>query len=185
MPSITWAAKQAELRQAAKRHEIFSVTAHVRTIPGLGVVSEVRWRAADRDWLAYSNVDFRHLTQLRQIETDDTVYHWQPFVFAADPDEFSSPPGLVFSGPEAEYVVFATRSDWKAAPAAFAALDELHSLYERRRAELSAAHLAREAEAARVAALPPAPPKPVIIRYHVPVLPPPLPATRTSEGGAR
>ncbi len=47
-------------------------------------VTELRWRneAGALEYVAFSNVDFRYLTQLSTLETETTVYSWFPFVDA-------------------------------------------------------------------------------------------------------
>ncbi len=164
-PQSSVAERLEALRLAAKKHESFTVTATVYAGPP--ALTELRWRAAGRDWLAFSNVDFHALTQLSQIETADTVYLWFPFVSDGDADRCPRPPGLVFSSPEAEYVVYASQAEWEAAPEAFAALDRALSLYEERRVEFDTALALRRAEEARRAAEPTPPPKPHVVRYYV------------------
>jgi hypothetical protein len=146
-------AEQAEAaRRSTKESEMLDITATV--YPGPAPVTEIRWTACGREWLAFSNVDFRHFTTVSTIESATTVYgFWQM---------------LSFSGPEAEYLVYATQAEWSSAPAAFAGLDALHSYYEEHRAALVAAYTKQQAEIARIEALPPPPPKPVIIRYYAP-----------------
>ena len=180
-PSPSVAERLEELRLEAKKQTSFSVAATVYAGPP--ALTELRWRAAGRDWLAYCNVDFHALTQLSQIETADTVYQWFPFVSDGDAESRPRPPGLVFSGLEAEYVVYASRAEWEAAPEAFAALDRALSLYEERRAELDTALALRRAEAARRAAEPPPPPKPHVVRYYVPA--PTASAPAATEGGSQ
>lgn len=179
-PPPSAAERLEELRLAAKKHDSCSVTATVHAGPP--ALTELRWRAAGRDWLAYCNVDFHALTQISQVETSDTVYQWFPFVSDGDAEGRPRPPGLVFSSPEAEYVVYANRAEWEAAPEAFAALDRALSLYEERRAELDTALALRRAEEARRAAEPPRPPKPHVVRYYVPE---PAAGISASEGGAK
>jgi hypothetical protein len=177
-PSLPSASERLEeLRLAAKKTESFSVAAVVYA--GSPALTELRWTAAGREWLAYSNVDFHALTQIPFIETADTVYQWFPFVSDGDPAERPRPPGLTFSGPEPEYLVYAREADWAAAPEAFVVLDWLHGHYEANRATLDTALALRRAEAARRAATPPPPPKPVVIRYYAPA-----PVARP-QGGAR
>ncbi len=180
-PTPTTAEKLEELRLAAKKHDNFTVFAVV--YPGRPVLTELRWTAAGREWLAYSNIDFHALTQLTRIETADTVFQWFPFVSDGDAEGRPHLPGLGFSGPEAEYLVYARRTEWAAAPEAFAALDELHAHYQQNRQALDAALALRRAEAARLAAEPPPPPKPVIVRYYQPVIP--AGPAASAEGGAR
>ena len=155
-----------DVRRAAKRHATFSVVATVYA--GSPVFTELRWTAAGREWLAYSNVDFRALTQLPWIETDDTVYQWFPLVVTGDVESRPAPSGLVFADEGADYYVLAGRAEWQAAPEAFVALDWLHAYYEVHRARLDADLARRLAEQARRAAEPPPPPKPRVVRYYVP-----------------
>lgn len=136
--------------------------------PGPAPVTEIRWTACGREWLAFSNVDFRHFTTVSTIETATTVYGFWQMLTEGDTASWVRPPGLSFTGPEAEYLVYATQAEWSAAPAAFTGLDALHSYYEEHRAALAASYAKQQAEIARIEALPPPPPKPVIIRYYAP-----------------
>lgn len=170
-----------ERRLAARKHASFTVVATV--FAGPPVLTELRWNAAGREWLAFSNVDFRALTQLSSMEIGDTIWQWFPFVTDGDAESRPRPPGLSFSGLEAEYVVYASRAEWEAAPEAFTALDWLISYYEDNRIALDTALAMRRAEAARRAAEPPPPPKPVVIRHYVSEVP--AASRAVSEGGSK
>jgi hypothetical protein len=160
-------AEQAEAtRRATKANEMIEVTATV--YPGPIPVTELRWTACEREWIAYSNIDFRHFINLPAFETATTVYGFWQMLTEGDTASWVRPPGLTFTGGEAEYLVFASQADWSACPAAFSGLDALHSYYEEHRAELAAAYAKHLAEVARLEALPPPPPAPVIIRYYAP-----------------
>lgn len=161
------AAERLEQRRlAARKHASITVVATV--FAGPPALTELRWTAAGREWLAFSNVDFRALTQLSSLEIGDTVWQWFPFVTDGDAESRPRPPGLSFSGLEAEYVVYASQAEWEAAPEAFTVLDWLMSYYEDNRIALDSALAIRRAEAARRAAEPPPPPKPHVVRYYAP-----------------
>ena len=144
-----------EERLARKACATLSVSATVYLRAGKTPVTELRWRdeSGRYEYHAWSNVDFRHLTQLTQLETETTVYSWFPFVDAVDlaeePAGWKSPlpREIQLSSTEAEYFVDSRASDLKDQESTLAALDYLHAYYQLYSAELKAAYEKREADA--------------------------------------
>lgn len=133
-------------RRESKRAELLFFSATVYP----GPVTELRWRHDDREFVAYSNVDFRHLSQTPEIETDTTVFSLMGMISVLDGEVTPSPlpAGAAFSGTSAEYLVDCTESEMAANEPAFAALDAIHSFYEGNRGNLIAAAARRETEQA-------------------------------------
>ncbi len=160
-PSAADLAEWARLEAKPRITLAISATVHLRP----PVVTELRWRSAGREWVAWSNVDFRLLSQLADWETEAAVYNWFAFMSEVGPEDDERPAelGLAPASEQtpAEYVVEGTPAEVAAAEAELTPLDYLHAFHDVNRAELLAAQAAREAaaaEAARQAAL--APPKP-------------------------
>jgi hypothetical protein len=143
-------------RVAEKAYATLQITATVYL--GKRVVTELRWRddTGANEYCAWSNVDFRYLTQLTQLESDSTVYSWFPFLVECDLSDWPKnekspvPTGLNFSRTEAEYFVDARAKDLKSEEATLAGLDYLHAYYQLHQAGLKADHAAREKENARL-----------------------------------
>ena len=147
----------AEARRAAKEQRTIGLTAI--TYAGTPVVTELSWTRQEdgRRFVAYSPVDFTHLTQLQEIETSSAVYLYFPFVSPGDPAQLApgvrealaatasteadadSPPSYLFLGDEAEVAAEANTLEL---------LDTLHAIWHLRSAELIADTARREAEAA-------------------------------------
>jgi hypothetical protein len=141
-----------EARRAAKTSDYASFMATVHA----GPVTEITWQSGDRTFRAYSNIDFRNLDGLAEIETDTAVLSWWCLPF--DDSDNGLPEALQkqlhLSAKFSEYVVDATEEEMAAAPEAFAVLDGLHAYYDAHRQELIAAHQQRQAAAdARAAEL--------------------------------
>ncbi len=147
--------KAYEERVATKGYATLQVSATVY-FGRKTIVTELRWRndAGDIEYRAYSNVDFRYLTELTQLETETTVYSWFPFLYECDlaswPKNEKSPlpPGLDFSANEAEYFVEAGAKALKSEETTLAGLDYLHAYYQLHFAELKAGYEKREKLAA-------------------------------------
>jgi hypothetical protein len=161
-PSAADLAEWARLEAKPRITLAVSATVHLRP----PVVTELRWRSGGREWVAWSNVDFRLLSQLTDWETETAVYNWFPFLFEIGPNHEQRPADLGLAPASeqtpAEYVVEGTAAEVAAAEADLAPLDYLHAYHDVNRAELIAAQAAREAaaaEAARQAALAPTKPK--------------------------
>lgn len=153
----------AELRLAAKPYVNLAVTA--TTFVGTPTVTELTWtRDNGRRFLAYSNVNFTHLTQLSHLETDTRVYGWFPFVYNGDPADL--PAGvreaLVAQGPEAQYLFEGSTADATEAESTLQALDYLHAYYQLNQKALipdTARRQAAAVEQARLAKIKAAQPK--------------------------
>lgn len=150
-------------RLEAKPRLMLGVSATVHLRPP--VVTELRWRSASREWVAWSNVDFRLLSQLTDFETEAAFYNWFPFMSEVGPEDDERPADLGLAPASAqtpaEYVVEGTAAEVAAAEPDLAPLDYLHAYHDVNRSELLAAQAARAAaaaEAARQSAL--AAPKP-------------------------
>ncbi len=139
-------ALEAEERRATKASVFSSFTASVYA----GPVTIVTWQAGEQSYQAYSNIDFRQLEGLSEIETATAVCSWFCIPFECDGETL--PPTLLgklrLSATTTEYVVDATESDMDADPEAFAVLDAIHSYYEENRIKLAARYEARRAEQA-------------------------------------
>jgi hypothetical protein len=138
--------EQAAAEQWVKKeYANLSVSATVY-LDGNQPVTELRWRddTGTLSFVAYSNVDFRYLTQLSSLETDTTVYSWFPFVDECHLKDWPSnlkypiPQGLTFSATEAEYFVDAQAKTLKDQETTLAGLDYLHAYYQINHAKLKA-----------------------------------------------
>jgi hypothetical protein len=149
---LTAEEKAYEERVAKKAYATLSLSATVY-LGGPAPVTELRWRneSGDIEYRAWSNVDFRYLTQLTQLETDSTVYAWFPFVADCDlaglpaDEKPALPAGLDFSRTEAEYVVEARADGLQGQETTLAGLDYLHAYYQLNYADLKADYEKREA----------------------------------------
>lgn len=141
-------------RLAEKAYATLNINATVYLRPGKSPVTELHWRDETGEvvYRAFSNIDFRYLTQLSSIETETTVYSWFPFVdtwdLAESPADQKSPipPGLVFSSSEAEYFIDSRTKDLKKQEITLAGLDYLHAYYQLNYATLKTDYEKREAE---------------------------------------
>jgi hypothetical protein len=154
---LTAEEKAYEERVAKKTYATLSLSATVY-LGGKTPVTELRWRndAGDVEYRAWSNVDFRYLTQLTELETDSTVYAWFPFIDEYDLADWPKnekspvPRGLDFSRTGAEYVVEARADGLRGEETTLAGLDYLHAYYQLHQAALKADHAARKKENARL-----------------------------------
>ncbi len=165
---LTAEEKAREERLAQKGYATLSLSVTVY-LGGKTPVTELRWRdeGGGTEYLAYSNIDFRHLTQLSTLETETTVYSWFPFVeewhledWPSD-QKFPIPQGLNFSPTDAEYYVDEQAKRLKDQETTLAGLDYLHAYYQINHAKLKADYEKREVEnAGRERRLRENPPKP-------------------------
>lgn len=173
-PEPTEAELIMSARRAAKTFETLTVTAQV-FIGAQRTVTELTWTIDEKKYRAFSNADFRLLTQVMDIETDTSVFSWFPFVSAAEgePDTANHAVALsqlAASGNNVDYVIEGGEEAIKANATTFDALDYLHAHYQLNKAELTTAWKKREAdaeEAERLRAITP-PPSPVIRYWPTP-----------------
>jgi hypothetical protein len=130
----------AEMLAAEKKRYVtlgVSVTVYLRE--GEPPISELRWRDAEREteYKAWSNADFRYLTQLNHLETDEVVYFWFPFVdswnLAELPDDHKNPIPTEVSftpGGPTEYLLDSRATDTETEKDVLAGLDYLHAYYQ-------------------------------------------------------
>lgn len=152
-------AERARLDELSeKNHVTLNVSATVYLLAGSRVVTELRWRddeTGELTYRAYSNADFRYLTQLCNLETETTVYLWFPFVEVCDLNDwpvdqsYPLPSDIDLSPTESEYLVDARVNDRADQKLTLAGLDFLHAYYQLHHAELKADHERRVAESAR------------------------------------
>jgi hypothetical protein len=146
---------------------------------GRPTVTELRWRdeSGKKEYKAWSNADFRYLTQLPSLETPTTVYQWFPFVEVynlADLPPGTKPPlpkGLKLDPRGADYAVNLSAKELPQEETTLAGLDYLHAYYQLHYAELKANYDKREGEnAAREKELRIHPPKTpdTTLRYWIP-----------------
>jgi hypothetical protein len=140
-------------RYAKKGYANLNVSATVY-LSGKTPVTEIRWRneTGEMEYRAWSNADFRYLTQLPGLETETTVYSWFPFVDSCDLKEwlgdhkYPIPAGLTFSITDTEYFIDIRTIELKDQEVTLAALDYLHAYYQINYAKLKADYEKREAE---------------------------------------
>jgi hypothetical protein len=134
-----------EARRAAKWADFVSFSAVVHN----GSVSELNWRYGDRSFHAYSNIDFRLLLGLSEIETDSAIFSW--FSVPSD-DTVDAEPALRqklgLSTLRAEYVTDLTEVEMEQTSEAFAVLNGIHAYFDAHRAELIAKYEAQQIEQA-------------------------------------
>ena len=110
-PAPTPEQQATEERMAKKACASLNLTATVYL--GKPTITELRWRdeTGEKEYGAWSNADFRYLTQLPYLETPTTVYQWFPFVDAYTVADFPAgekspiPKGLKLGAKGADYVV--------------------------------------------------------------------------------
>jgi hypothetical protein len=176
-PAPTPEQQATEERLAKKDFATLNLTATIYI--GKPTITELRWRdeAGEKEYQAWSNVDFRYLTQLSSFETPTTVYQWFPFLEAYTLADFPAgekppiPKGLKLGGKGVDYVVNLTAKDLAAQETTLAGLDYLHAYYQLHYKELKAAYEKTEVEnAAREKELLLHPPKTpdTTIRWWIP-----------------
>jgi len=142
-------------RLAEKSYVTLNITATVY-LGGICPVTKLRWRDANGElsFVAWSNVDFRHLTQIHQFETENTVYAWFPFVDEIVLAEWPSdqpqpiPADLQFAPGFCEYYLNAETAGLKSEETILAGLDYLHAYAQLNATQLKADFELRLAEAA-------------------------------------
>jgi hypothetical protein len=141
-------------RMEKKAHAILNITATVYLYESR-TVTELTWRdeeTGNHEYRAYSNADFRYLTQMHFLESETTIYSWFPFVSEYDlrnlPADEEAPrlPDLVFSGKDAEYFVDSRAKSVETEEATLAGLDYLHAFYQLNYAKLKQDYEKRMAE---------------------------------------
>ena len=161
-------------RYAKKGYADLNVSATVY-LGGETPVTEIRWRneTGEVEYRAWSNADFRYLTQLPSLETETTVYSWFPFIDSCDLKEWPSnqkypiPPGLNFSTEETEYFIDVRTKELKEQEVTLAGLDYLHAYYQINYVKLKADYEKQAKEnAERERRLREHPPKPSDITLH-------------------
>jgi hypothetical protein len=153
----------AELRQAAKPR--INIGLGVTVYEGDPVITELTWSAKDgRSFRAFSSVDFTHLSQITELETDSTIYGFFPYFGAGVPSELPNGmrEALTANRAQPHYLFEGNEADATAAESTLHALDYLHAYFELNRSELITATAQRKADAAeraRLAAIKAAQPK--------------------------
>lgn len=151
-PTPLTAEQQASMKRLeGKAYASLNVTAVVY-LNGKQTVTELRWRdeTGRNEYKAFSNADFRYLTQLNQLETETTIYAWFPFVEAYQLSDWTKeaksplPGGLDFTPGETEYFVDAEAKDTDGQEATLAGLDYLHAYYKIHYKELKLDYEKRE-----------------------------------------
>lgn len=160
-----------EARLSAKRHGLLMLSATIH--PGPAPLTELSWTQEGRTWRAVSNIDFRLLQPLSEIETPETFHSLFFFPGLASPGDAPPPRPAALPPSPAAYQLVSTPGQPALPPAdTLAALDALHRHHDSHRAELLAAREAREAAEAlaemeaRRARL--APPAPLVVRFAPP-----------------
>lgn len=163
-PAPTVEEQATAARRANKSYESISITANVYL--GARSVTELSWTDDDgHKYRAVSNIDFRLVTQLADVETEHSVYLWFPFVFPADGE---APAGDVaeiaakLDPRRADYIFLGSVDEQKAAVKATELLDYLHAYAQLNDIKLRADLAKREAddqaaEEKRKKATPPSP----------------------------
>lgn len=133
-------------RLAEKAYVTLNVSATVY-LYGDRAITEIRWRnpeTGNHDYRAWSNADFRYLTQVTDLESDTTVYSWFPFVDVWDMTSLPAderpelPANLSFSKTQVEYYLDKRAKDTKDQEETLAGLDYLHAYYQVHYPELKA-----------------------------------------------
>jgi hypothetical protein len=132
----------AEVEEPQKKFEVLSLSATVYDHR----VTELRWSHDQREYRAFSNIDFNYFCGVGEIETEDTVYMLimgigdQPRENAAN-----VPLPESFSPTRSEYRL--SNETESAVPLeALAAMDALHRYFDSHRARLIEEHAKREAQ---------------------------------------
>lgn len=171
-PTPTAEELAAQERRAAKAHGMLNVTGIVYV--GSPTVTELTWTDDDgQRFRAWSNADFRLLTQLSTIETETHIFMWFPFISEGSVEEIpveNRPSGLsLFTANDTapEYFFEGTDEDMTKAATTLAGLDYLHAFYQIHKTRLEEDYTRRMAEAAAQAEeLAKNPPKPVDTVIH-------------------
>lgn len=164
----------AEEARAAKTYEQLSVSVTVypatATTP---TVSDLSWWHEGKRYQAWSNVDFRLLTQITQVETATHIFSWFPFVGEDSIEGLpasSRPAGFSLfkkADTDAQYYFEGNEEDMATVAGTLAGLDYFHAYYQLNRERLATEYAQRMADAAaQEAELAKNPPKPVDTVIH-------------------
>lgn len=142
-------------RLAAKEYASLSVTATVY-VGAKQTVTALRWwdQTTGEQYRAYSNADFRYLSQIHDIETETHVYLWFPFVDSYELADLPQdepnpiPKGITFEPGVVEYLLETRAKDDASQARTLDLLDHVHALYQLRLPELKADYEKRMKEAA-------------------------------------
>lgn len=169
--------------RAAKTYEHLSVSVTVyRGTGDTPTVSDLNWWHEGKRYQAWSNVDFRLLSQVTHLETETHIFAWFPFigeVLMTEIPEEQRPAGLsLFTTADTtpHYFIEGTEEDLEAVASTLAGLDYFHAYYQLHRQRLATAyaeHLA--AAAAHEAELAKNPPRPANTTIHFWKMPAPSP----------
>lgn len=146
-PEPTVEEQATAARRATKSYETITVTANVYV--GTRTVTELSWQEEGVTYRALSNIDFRLLTQLTDIETKGAVFLWFPFVCAVDneaPTNVSTDGLKHLSAEHADYVLLGSNNDSKTAPKGLDLLDYLHAYAQLNGPKLRSDLVKREAD---------------------------------------
>lgn len=177
-PALT-ADEQAFAERRSKKTYGF-VTFAVTVYIGPTLISELRWEKDGMKYLAFSNADFRLLTEPRDFEDEASVYAWFPFVYTEDltatPATLAAlmnqaaAEGLAPADKAIHFVPAGSARQLSVDDPALRALDSIHAFYQLNYTDLLQrynARLADEVAKELVAALPK--PKPEVRIYFWPV----------------
>lgn len=164
----------AEEARAAKTYEHLSVSVTVYVGSGnIPTVSDLNWWHEGKRYQAWSNVDFRLLSQVNHLETPTHIFGWYPFTGQGSVEEIPAeqrPAGFsLFTTADTtpHYFVEGTEEDLEAVAGTLAGLDYFHAYYQLHREKLASEYAKRMAEAeAHAAELAKNPPKPVNTTIH-------------------
>ncbi len=154
-PAPAPTAKQSASAERLPEKACFSLSLTATVyLGGKTPVTELRWRdqTGKKEYKAWSNADFRYLSQLLYLETPTTFYQWFPFVevySTADLPPGSKSPlpkGLKLDPRGADYAVNLSARELTQEETTLAGLDYLHAYYQMNFAELKADYEKRERE---------------------------------------
>lgn len=154
---LSLAERAAAEARAKKKFEVLMISATVYDCR----VTELRWYFGQREYRAWSNIDFNYLAGQGEIETEDSIY-WLIMGLGNDTAESVAaaneraaaegwnwhkelPPADRFPPNRAEYILAGGSNDPKPPSEALAPLDALHSYYEANRERLADEYVKREA----------------------------------------
>lgn len=164
----------ADEARAAKTYE--QLSASVTVYPGAGerpTVSDLTWWHEGKRYQAWSNIDFRLLTQLPELETETHVFSWFPFVSEGSVEEIpvaERPAGLSLfplADTAPQYYLEGSTEEIAPIEGTLHGLDYLHAYYQLHHARLASEYAERLAVAtAQEAELAKNPPKPADTVIH-------------------
>lgn len=163
----------AEDARAAKIYQDLGISGMVYV--GTPTVTELTWWKEGKRYRAWSNVNFQHLTQITELETETHVFAWFPILSdlpqAEIPPESRPPELSLFTAADTTPAYFfeGTEAEMAEEAGTLLGLDYLHAYYQLHRDKLAADYAKRmeevaihEAHAAELAKNPPKPPDTVI-----------------------